>query len=183
MTAKKLAGCGFLIALSIILTRVFGVILPVAGVGAVRLSFGAIPIMLAGLLYGPLAGFLTGVAADLLGFALNPMGGAFIPGLTFTAGLSGALPVFILSYRHRLFPALHSAGFGSLLLAVAVTELLCSLFLNTLFLSLALGKGFWVLLPARALARAILIPIYSLVLHILIKTYQRVFPRHGLLWC
>ena len=67
LSARTAANMGLLTAVSIVLTRVFGVMVPIAGVGALRLSFGEIPIMLTGVLFGPLPGALTGIAADVVG--------------------------------------------------------------------------------------------------------------------
>ena len=83
---------GLLVAASVILTRWLGVTVSLAGVGALRLAFGDIPIILAGLILGPLGGGLVGATGDLPGFALNPMGGAYFPGFTLTAALTGVLP-------------------------------------------------------------------------------------------
>jgi len=81
-TTRTATNLGLLTAISIVLTRVFGFIIPIAGVGALRISFGEIPIMLSGILFGPVAGAVTGVAADLIGYAINSHGGAFFPGFT-----------------------------------------------------------------------------------------------------
>ncbi|SHJ69888.1 folate family ECF transporter S component [Paramaledivibacter caminithermalis] len=92
LSTKVLVGSGLLVGLSVILTRFFGIMLPIAGVSGLRISFGSIPIYTAGILFGPLAGALTGVAADLLGFMINPMGGAYFPGFTLSAALRGVIP-------------------------------------------------------------------------------------------
>lgn len=67
-SARTAANLGLLTAVSIVLTRFFGVMLPIAGANALRLSFGEAPVMLAGVLFGPASGALAGVAADLVGF-------------------------------------------------------------------------------------------------------------------
>ena len=81
LTTRNAANLGLLTAISIVLTRIFGVVVPVAGVGALRLSFGEIPIILAGVLFGPAGGALTGLASDLIGYIINSHGGAFSRGL------------------------------------------------------------------------------------------------------
>src|SRR5690554_5360165 len=96
LSARHAANLGLLTAVSIVLTRVFGVVLPIAGAGALRLSFGEIPIILAGMLFGPGAGALTGLAADLIGYLINSHGGAFFPGFTLSAVLTGLIPGLLL---------------------------------------------------------------------------------------
>ena len=72
-SVRTIAFCALLTAMSIVLARVVGV--PVGN--DVRVSFEAVPIILAGLLFGPVAGGLVGFCADLLGslmtFGFTPM--------------------------------------------------------------------------------------------------------------
>jgi len=81
LDAKLAANVGVLTAVSIVLTRFFGVIVPIAGANALRLSFGEAPIMLAGVLFGPAGGGLGGV------------GGGF--GGVFVLFFWGALPSWV----------------------------------------------------------------------------------------
>lgn len=157
----RLVYMALLVATSIVFTRVFGVMLPIAGVGALRLSFGEIPIILAGLLMGPVAGGVVGTLADLLGYALNPMGGPYFPGFTLTAALTGILPALFLRwfFNNRL-------SLASILVAIACSELLTSVILNTFWLSIMYGRAFFVLLPLRFAARVILVPTYALVISV-----------------
>lgn len=150
---------GLLIAASVVLTRFFGVMVPVAGVLALRLSFGEIPIILAGLFLGPAWGAVVGVSADLLGFALNPMGGLFFPGFTLTAALVGVLPSLFL----RLFSTGRSdkPGFWRYLAALACSDLITSVVLNTYWLHLMYGKAILAILPPRIIARALLVPVFA----------------------
>ena len=67
----------------------------------VRLSFGEIPIMLAGILFGPFAGALTGIAADLLGYMINSAGLAYFPGFTLSAALIGFIPGLLLKNSEK----------------------------------------------------------------------------------
>lgn len=91
VSTASLVKAGLLAAISIVLTRVFSFIIPLAGMPALRIGFGTIPLMISGILFGPIIGGLTGLVADLLGYAINPMGGAFFPGFTLSAALNGIL--------------------------------------------------------------------------------------------
>jgi len=72
-TTKSIVCCALLAALSIILARVLSIAVP----GGVRWSFDKFPLFLAGMLFGPIYGGLTGFTADFLGslmqFGFNPL--------------------------------------------------------------------------------------------------------------
>ena len=69
MTTKTLAYCAMLAALQIVLAR-FVSIVPTRDM---RISIEAIPLVLAGLLFGPVPGVMVGFAADFIGcITLNP---------------------------------------------------------------------------------------------------------------
>ena len=90
MPLYRLALCAFLVALSIVCGKFLKI--PVGDV--LRFSFENLPILFAGLVFGPVEGVLVGVVADLLGcvlygYAVNPLvtAGAVCIGLL--AGLGG----------------------------------------------------------------------------------------------
>lgn len=165
---RTLVQVALLTAISIVLTRFFAVMVPIAGVLAIRLSFGEIPLILTGLLHGPWAGAVAGVMADLLGYSLFSAGGPFFPGFTLSAALTGLLPGVLLNPRQR-----RPLTLRSLALAIIVTDVIVSLGLNTLWLSLMYRKAIAVLLPARLLARAILVPIYIGIIYTLLRRQGR----------
>ena len=74
MTTRTLAYCAMLAALQVVLARL---IIPMPAADT-RFSLEQIPIVLAGLLFGPLAGAMVGFSADLVGclfsgFGYNPL--------------------------------------------------------------------------------------------------------------
>ena len=90
MPMVRLAVCAFLVALSIVCGKFLAI--PVGEI--LRFSFENLPILFAGLAFGPAAGVMVGVTADLLGcvlrgYAVNPWvtAGAVLIGLL--AGLGG----------------------------------------------------------------------------------------------
>lgn len=163
MKTRRLVIIALLSAVSIILTRFFGVMVPIFGVMGIRLSFGEIPIILVGLLFGPLAGALAGVVSDVIGAVfLSPYG--FFPGFTLSAALVGAIPPLVISlFKSRELEWKH------ILVAILVTDIVTSLFLNTLWLTMTTGKGFILLLPPRIIARIILLPISTSLIYMLTK--------------
>lgn len=70
MTTKALAYCALLAALSVVLARL---IIPMPNV-TTRFSIEAVPIYLAGMLFGPMAGALVGFSADLVGCLFSGYG-------------------------------------------------------------------------------------------------------------
>lgn len=100
INTKALVGASLLTAISIILTRVFSIMVPLAGLPALRIEFGPVPIMITGILYGPFWGGLAGIIADLIGVMINPMG-AFHPGFTLSSMLWGAIPGVLFSLIKR----------------------------------------------------------------------------------
>ena len=96
----KLSLCALFVALSIILGKFLAITL-----GFMRFSLENTPVILAGVLFGPLAGALVGIAADLVGsllvgYAINPLitlgAGAvgFFAGLIYRKGKSLGLAIF-----------------------------------------------------------------------------------------
>ncbi len=166
LTTRHAANLGLLTAVSIVLTRIFGFVVPVAGVGALRLSFGEIPIILAGVLFGPAGGALTGLASDLIGYMINSHGGAFFPGFSLSAALTGFIPGWIL-YKRR-----ESLGLWQVGATVLVTDLITGVFLNTLWLTILYGQGFFVILPMRLLARLVTLPVYIGIVFWVNRAYQ-----------
>ncbi len=87
LSIKTIVALAMLSAISIILSR-FCVIWIT---NSIRISFGNIPIILAGILFGPLAGGLVGAASDILGAAfLSGLG--WYPPITISPILMGVIP-------------------------------------------------------------------------------------------
>ncbi|KNZ42340.1 folate family ECF transporter S component [Acetobacterium bakii] len=88
---KVVVNCGLLIAISIVLKILFEVVIPLGGFPSLRLNITALPIMLSGILLGPIAGFAVGFISDLMCFIIKP-GGPFFIGFTLSSGLTGLIP-------------------------------------------------------------------------------------------
>lgn len=143
----------FLIALDIILTRFLSI-----NTQFLRLSLGMLPVAIAGAAFGPVWGGVCGGIGDLLGVLLFPSG-AFFPGFTLTAVLTGVIYGLFL-YRkneHRLLL--------NTILATLVVCIGCNLMLDTLWLDIMYGSGFIAILPARLVKCAASIPIYSIAIY------------------
>jgi len=163
LTTRKLVMASFLSAFSIILTRYVSVM--IAG-GSIRLGFGNLPIIISGILLGPLAGALTGVISDLIGVLVLSQG-TFHPGFTLSAILTGAIPGFIIRMNKK-----NKFTFLNILMANLAVYVLISLFLNTYWLTHILGKGFLVLLPGRAITSGIVTAINTVIIFSLSKFFK-----------
>ena len=152
-----------LIALDIILTRFLSI-----NTQFLRISLGMIPVALAGVIFGPVWGGVCGAAGDLLGMLIFPSG-AYFPGFTLTAALTGII------YGLFLYHRTSSHILRNTVLASIIVCLGCNLLLDTLWLDLLYGSGFLVILPARIIKCLINIPVYSaLVFFLWTKAISRI---------
>ncbi|HCX65729.1 MAG TPA: folate family ECF transporter S component, partial [Eubacteriaceae bacterium] len=90
-TTKNIVYIGLMISVSVVLKLIFEVYIPVGGFASLRINFTSIPIMLSGVLFGPVAGLITGTVSDLLCFVIKPAG-PFFPGFTISSALTGFIP-------------------------------------------------------------------------------------------
>ena len=70
MTTRTMVSCALLAALSVVLSRLFGMMPDASS----RFSIEAVPIFLAGMLFGPVAGGMVGFAADFVGCLFSAYG-------------------------------------------------------------------------------------------------------------
>lgn len=156
---------GVFIAASVVLTRFFGFM--VFG-GAIRLSLGIVPIAMAGAILGPLYGGIVGAVADIIGAILWPQG-AYFPGFTVTAFVQGLIPGLVI---HRAFISSKVSREKLMIyivISMALTVLIGSLGLNTLWLSIMFKKGFWLMLPTRVTSSVLVGIINTVVLGIMLN--------------
>lgn len=155
---RQLVAAAFLVALSIVCGKYLAV--PVGTV--MRFSFENLPILLAGMLFGPAMGVLTAVAADLLGcvlvgYAINPIvtvGAACI-------GLVGGL-VFRLLPRMTLI--------ARLVLSVLSAHIIGSVLIKTWGLAVFYDMPFYALLLWRLLNYVIVGTVEGLLIYCILKS-------------
>ncbi len=168
LSTRTIAQAGFLTAISIVLTRFISIMIPLAGLPSLRLGFGELPIVLSGLLFGPVVGGISGMIADLIGAFAFPQG-PYFPGFTLSSILWGVVPGIYSIYIKNKFESGNPFTFKRILFILIVSTIPISLVLNTYWLSLMFGKGFFVLLPGRVLSDLVKIPIVTYVITVLIK--------------
>lgn len=95
MTTKSITMMALFSAISIIATRFLSFMIPLGGFPTLSIGFGGIPIMLSGILFGPISGAITGLVSDLAGFLINDRGGVYHVGFTINSVLTGFIPGII----------------------------------------------------------------------------------------
>lgn len=158
INTKTMVMMALFAAVSIVLGRFLVIYLS----NSVRISFGNIPVILAGLLLGPLAGALTGAISDILGALLfSPL--SWYPPLTISPMLAGLLPAL-------LKPCLlKDIKLGRIFAIILITDVITSIGITTYLLSGLYGTGYLELLAIRAPLSIIIAVIESIVVYWLYK--------------
>ncbi len=163
ISSHKITTMGFLIALSIILTRIASLRLAIGGVEGIRIGLGRLPIILGGIIFGPLAGGLIGAFSDLLGYFINPIG-AYMPHFTLTSALTGIIPAIILILMRKGEPNIFNLG-----IAITAGQVITSIILIPYFLNILFGLPWKVLMLPRIISEPIQVFIYAYIINIILK--------------
>ena len=142
-----------LIALEIILSRFLSL-----SAWNIKIGFSFVPVVIAAILLGPVYAGIVGALADFVGAVLFPIG-AYFPGFTLTAFLTGMVYGLFL-YKRQSLPRI--------LGAVAVNQFILSLLLNTLWISVLYGSPFGPLLVTRLVQSAILTVVQIVVIELIV---------------
>ncbi len=130
-----------------------------------RISLTFIPIAWASILFGPLAGALTGAFGDILGWAVNPVG-PYFPGFTISGFVTGII--------YGLFLYKKETNLTRIIAASVLMVLIVEVGLNSVWMSILAGSAYKVLIPVRLVKALVATPIQVLVLHstaYLVKKY------------
>ena len=155
---RTLTTLAMLTALEIVLSRFLSL-----NAWNIKIGFNFVPVVAAAILYGPIGAGLVAALGDFLGALLFPIG-TYFPGFTLTAFLMG-LCYGLFLYKKQSFPRI--------LAAVALHQLVLSLLLNTLWISVLYGSPFWPLLLSRLPQCAILAAVQLAVIPLLVKLLPR----------
>ncbi|NLL81585.1 MAG: folate family ECF transporter S component [Tissierellia bacterium] len=172
MDIRTVVKAGFLVAISIVMTRFVSIMIPIGGAQGLRVSFGEVPIILSGFMFGPLVGGITGVAADILGMLINPQG-PYYPGFTISSMLWGTIPGLLTYIFKRNSSSASGFSVKFIAIIVAITYIIVAMILNTYWLSNLYGTAFFILLPVRFLNAIVSIPVTTIVLNVLLKQLRR----------
>lgn len=143
-----------------------------AGAKMVEVSLTPVPVMLAGMLFGPLAGGLVGYVADTAGFFMGVQHGAYNPAFSVTMALFGVIAglFYLKSQKNSIWRVTSMT---------VAAQVICSVILNTAFLCIFYPKVFTlsVILPARAISALVELPLYSWLLMVLAEALRPVAGR------
>ena len=150
VNTRKLAISAMLICLDVLFTRVLAINTPLMKIG-----FGFAAVAVSAMLYGPVWAMLTAALGDFVGAIIFPTG-AFFPGFTLTAAVTGLIFGLCLYKRSGkvLWP----------ILAAGLNCLVVTLILNTAMIAYISGNNFSVLLAARAVQFVVMFPVEAVVL-------------------
>ena len=154
-SVRTLTMLALLVAMSIVFSRVLSI-----STGFVRFNLGSLPVLLAGILFGPWAGFVVGMVADIIGgvlagYAINPLitlGAASI-------GLVGGLGWQKLS---------HLRTGNRLWCSVLAAHFVGSMVINSLALRIFYGYA-WSVLLTRIPNAIVLAAVNTVLLRILLE--------------
>ncbi len=163
---RKIILAGLLLAASIVLNRFLSIRTPIVTIG-----FSFIPTILLAMLLGPAWTVFVNGLADLLGALLFPTG-AFFPGYTFTAIVSGLIYGLLLN---KAYKKTGMQFLWRLVLACFLVSVICNLGLNTLWTWYITKKAVVVLAPTRLIKEAILLPIKIVI----IQGIHMIFLKSG----
>lgn len=153
-TVERLAICGLLIALGVVLAGPLEIPINFFGAYTVSLSFGSVPVFMAAVMFGPIYGAMVGGLWDLLQALIFPMG-AYNPLFTLSAVVMGGLAGLFFMKKKEL-------TFVRILIAVAVAQIVASVILSSIWMVISYGTPLEVGLLRGAKA-AVFIPIFALL--------------------
>ena len=165
MTTKTLTCCALLAALGVVLARL---IIPMPN-EFTRFSIEAVPTVLAGVLFGPVAGALVGFVADFVGCLFSPYG--FNPMFCVPPILYGLCGGFF-----RYFLA-KKPSVPRLALTMAPAVIFGSVLYQSWALGYVYGKGFLFYLSTRSIQFAVTWVLDVMILYFLLKS--KIFQHIG----
>ncbi len=169
-STRNLVCCALLAALSVVMARILCFATP----DGVRWSADKFPLFLAGLLFGPVLGGLTGFTADFLGsimqFGFNPL---LCPPAILYGVFGGLMRHFI-----RKNPTIIRLGISYLFPVLLGSILYQSAALSYFYFDGTLWAGFLYYLGTRTFQFSIMLVAEVAILFVLLKT--RIFTRMGL---
>lgn len=138
-----------------------------------KISFAFIALASIGMLYGPTVACAAGFITDILGFIIKPTG-AFDIRYTLVEAL-GALLYGLLLYN----ASKDKWMLPRIVVAKTTVVIVCNLILTTLVSASYYGKGFFALLPARAIKNLAQLPLdiflLALFLPLVLKAFEMAF--------
>lgn len=163
---KRLVTCALLTAIAVLLSGPLSVPVFPLGIYSLKIGLGSLPVILSGILFGPVYGGIAGGLTDILQFLISPKG-AYVPWFTIIGAFTGLLPALFFRSGQR-------ATLPRLFLAVSTSQVFCSVICNTALLVLLYGVPLETILPLRVVNQAVSIPVYVFLLYLLLPLLKKV---------
>ena len=163
ISTKMLAVMGVLIALEVVIAH-FVTFRPSQ---TMKLSLDFLPIVIAGVMFGPVPAMIIGMLADVLGAFIFPVG-PYFPGFTVTAALTGLVYGLLLHKDQSMI---------RIVIAVAIQQWVLSLLLNTFWLKVLYGMPYIPTLVGRIPQTAILTAVQLILIPIIVKVIHEIGKR------
>ncbi len=176
-STRTLTTLAMLTAIEIVLSRFLSI-----NAWNIKIGFSFVPIVVAAILYGPIAAGIVAALGDFLGAILFPIG-AYFPGFTLTAFLTGCVFGFFLYRKEGEEEAggeqgERRQGWLRIIAAVGINQFILSLFLNTLWISILYGSPYGPLLATRIVQCLILAAVQLICIPLIEKAITR-YTRKG----
>ena len=131
----------------------------------IEIKFGALPIEMAGQLFGPAVAGVVGGITDIGGYLVKPTG-PFFPGFTFSSIVGGI--IFGLMLHNK------KITFARVLVTQVVYTIVVGIILNSYWLDvLYFQNGYFATIMARLPKELIMIPIMSVIYYSIVKAFGR----------
>lgn len=154
ITTQRLVMLSLMVSLNVILSRFLSI-----STQEIKIGFSFIPVAIAAITLGPIYGGIVGGLGDLVGALLFPIG-AYFPGFTLCAFLTGWIYGMILHKQQSN---------KRIIIAVVVSEVICSLLINTLWLTILYGMPYGATLMVRSVQSSIMTIVEIVVIGALVK--------------
>ena len=157
-STRTLTTLAMLIAIEVILSRFLSV-----NAWNIKIGFGFIPVVIAAVLYGPLAGGIVGALSDFIGALLFPIG-TYFPGFTLSSFLMGVVFGLFLYKKQSWLQGLAAVG---------INQFILGLFLNTFWISVLYGSPYVPLLATRVFQSILLTVVQLICIQLMVPILNR----------
>ena len=123
-SVKRLCAAAMLVAISVVI-GIFCKNLLNFGNGLFRITFEGMPIILSGIMFGPVVGGIVGFCSDVLSYFLSTQSFAISPIVTAAAALMGVISGVVAKYIVK------ESGNKQIIIAGALSHIICSMIIKT----------------------------------------------------
>ncbi len=160
LTVQMMVVLAMMIALEVVLSRLLAI--PVGD--SLKFAFNFVPVVVAAYLYGPVASLIVAAVGDLIGSLIFPVG-AYFPGFTATAALTGLCFGLFLNNNRRLW---------RIIISVVIIQVALTIFLDSVWFMIYFGTPYWVAVATRAVKAGVMVAVQCVSLAIILPIMERV---------